>query len=116
MARLTIAELVAAFEKVAAERVKPETLTAYRCVLKPFVAVFGTREPAELTPPQVEQWANKGKWSSATRRYALRVVGTAYSWAERSGRVSPNSALLLRGGPDPLTGYDHPDPHADRPV
>jgi hypothetical protein len=37
VARLAAAELVAEFEKVAAERVKPEALSAYRCVLKPFV-------------------------------------------------------------------------------
>src|SRR3954471_10454922 len=89
-ARFTVADMVQDFEKSAAERVTPGTLTAYRCILKPFTAAFGNLLPTELTPPQVTEWANRGKWSSATRRYALMVVCTAYSWAEKNSRVLPN--------------------------
>jgi hypothetical protein len=41
MARISVAELVSRYE--AAARVKQETLTSYRAVLKPFVEAFGDR-------------------------------------------------------------------------
>ena len=64
--QFTVADLVDAFEESTAERVTPGTLASYRCILKPFKAVFGNRSPSELSPPQVTEWANRAKWSSAT--------------------------------------------------
>jgi integrase len=92
--QLTVAELGKEFEQSAAERVKPGTLTAYRCILKQFAEQFGSRFPGDLTACQVYEWVDRRKWSAATRRYALVVVGTVYSWAEQSGRITTNP---LRG-------------------
>ncbi|AMV26273.1 site-specific tyrosine recombinase XerC [Gemmata sp. SH-PL17] len=105
-ARFTVADLVTEFEKSAAERVTPGTLTAYRSILKPFTTTFGTRDPAELTPPQVIDWASRGKWSSATRRYALMVVCTVYSWAEKLGRVLPNPLKGMKKPPAKSRGAE----------
>lgn len=105
-ARFSVADMVSEFERSAADRVTRGTQTAYRCVLKPFVAAFGSRPPAELTPPQVEQWVNQGRWSSATRRYALTVVCTAYSWAEKVGRVTPNPLKGIKKPPAKSRGAE----------
>lgn len=98
-ARFTVADLVSEFERSAAGRVKPGTLTAYRCVLKPFVTAFGERLAAEPDSRQVERWADRDRWSSATRRYALMVVCTAYSWAEKAGRIASNPLGDVRKPP-----------------
>lgn len=104
--RFTVADLVNRFEQSAAERVKSGTLTAYRCILKPFAAAFGNLLPVALTPPQVTEWANRNGWSSTTRRYALMVVCTAYSWAEKAGQVVPNPLRGMKKPPAKSRGAE----------
>jgi integrase len=105
-ARFTVADVVKEFEKSAAERVTPGTLTAYRCILKPFTTAFGSRLPTEVTPPQVIEWASRGKWSASTRRYALMVVCTMYSWAEKQNRVVPNPLKGMKKPPAKSRGAE----------
>jgi integrase len=104
--QFSVYDLVDEFEKLTAERVTSGTLTAYRCILKPFKSAFGDRSPSELTASQVIEWASRAKWSSATRRYALTVVCTAFAWAERMGRVLPNPLKGMRKPPAKSRGAD----------
>jgi integrase len=104
--RFTVADLVSEFEKLTAERVSRGTVAAYRCILKSFTSAFGNRLPSELTPPQVEQWANRAKWSSATRRYALMVVCTVYSWAEKCGQIGLNPLKGIKKPPAKSRGAE----------
>ncbi|MBX9578890.1 MAG: site-specific integrase [Gemmataceae bacterium] len=97
--RYTVADLVREFLADAGGRVKRSTFVAYRSTVKPFVATFGTREPKDLTQAQVEQWAKRGKGAVATQRYALIVVSTIYSWAEKTGRLTANPLKGMKKPP-----------------
>ena len=101
-----VSDLLREFEENAAARVQPPTLIAYRCVLKPFRDEFGTHIPAALTPELVEKWACRKKWSTATRRYALIVVCTAFSLALRTKRILVNPLTSVKKPPAKSRGAE----------
>jgi integrase len=92
----SVRELVAAFLDAANRTVKPTTREAYRCVLQDFLRQFGEQEVLSVGAEAVEAWAGQRPWSQTTQRYALTVLGSAYRWAAREGRIPHNPLRTLR--------------------
>ena len=85
-------------ERIAAPRLKPNTLVAYRgSVTRYIVPSIGNVRLDKLTPQHVRKmhdYARQGR-SSTTALQAHRVLAKALTDAEREGRVTRNVATLV---------------------
>ena len=85
-------------DRIAAPRLKPNTLTAYRgSVTRYIIPSIGRVRLDKLTPQHVRQmhdYAREGR-SSTTALQAHRVLAKALTDAEREGRITRNVATLV---------------------
>ena len=76
--------------------VSEETRRAYRRVVKEFFAFYRRKEPAELTPADMQRWRDhliERKRSASTVSFKLSVVRSLFDYLLAGGYVSSNPAL-----------------------
>lgn len=76
--------------------VSEETRRAYRRVVKEFFSFHRQREPADITPADVQRWRDHligSKRSASTVSFKLSVVRSLFDYLLAAGYVSSNPAL-----------------------
>ena len=86
---LTLEELVAKFRKWSEGEHAESTRVWYESHLKPFLAYkkFAKMKAGELTPSHVSAWITGRKLGQSTKRGAITVVKSLFSYAEKNCRI-----------------------------